>query len=141
IEPALGCRAAADGRALESPAMTDRSIDRTVHELFEAQARRTPDNHALTFDGAALSYASLDARANQLAHHLRTLGVGPDVLVAIYVERSFSLVVGLLAALKAGGAYMPLDPTYPFERLRFMLDDARPAVVLTERSMRSTLPA
>jgi len=104
--------------------------DRCVHQLVEAQVARTPGAAALVFAGDAITYAQLNARANRLAHHLRSLGVGPDVRVGICVERSPELVVGLLAVLKAGGAYVPLDPAYPAERLRYMLADSAPAVLL-----------
>ncbi len=93
--------------------------DTCVHELFEAQAARTPDAVAVVFEDAALSYGELNARANQLAHHLIGLGVRPDDRVAICVERCVEMVVGLLAVLKAGGAYVPLDPAYPAERLAY----------------------
>ena len=99
--------------------------DATIPELFAAQARRTPDAVALVCDDATLSYRELDARANQLAHHLRSLGAGPETIVALCVERSFDMVVALLAILKAGAAYLPLDPDYPHERLAFMLAEAR----------------
>src|SRR5439155_19356341 len=96
----------------------------TLPELFAAQMAKSPDAVAVVFEDAALTYAQLDVRANQLAHHLRALGVGPEVVVGLCVERSLDLVVGLLAILKAGGAYLPLDPLYPRERLAFMLQDA-----------------
>ncbi|MDC0716420.1 non-ribosomal peptide synthetase [Nannocystis bainbridge] len=111
-----------------------------VHELFAAQARRTPAAVALVFGAQQLTYQELDERSNQLAHHLRGLGVGPEVLVALCVERSLEMVVGLLGILKAGGAYVPLDPSYPRERLAFMLTDARPAVLLTQARLRDSLP-
>ncbi|HEY7769920.1 MAG TPA: amino acid adenylation domain-containing protein, partial [Longimicrobium sp.] len=101
-----------------------------IHEVFEAQARRTPAAVAVVFDGDELTYAELNARANRLAHHLRTLGVGPDTRVALCLERGVEMVVAMLAVLKAGGAYVPLDPSYPDERLRYMLADSRPAVLL-----------
>ena len=88
-----------------------------VHELFEAQADRTPDAVALSCEGEQLSYGELNAQANRLARHLRALGVGPDVRVGVCLERSIEMVVALLAVLKAGGAYVPLDPGYPAERL------------------------
>jgi amino acid adenylation domain-containing protein len=106
-----------------------------VHELFEAQAGRTPDAVAVVGDGEALTYGELNARANRLAHHLRETGVGPDVRVGVCVERSPEMVVGLLAVLKAGGAYVPLDPEYPEGRLRYMLADSEPAVLLTQASL------
>jgi amino acid adenylation domain-containing protein len=105
--------------------------DRCIHELFEAVVDHTPDAIAVELAGARLSYRALDHRANQLAHHLRRLGVGPDVLVAICVERSLEMVIGLLAILKAGGGYVPLDPGYPAERLTGMLDDAAATIVVT----------
>jgi amino acid adenylation domain-containing protein len=103
-----------------------------IHELFEAQAERTPDAVALVFEGGRLTYAELNARANRLAHHLRASGVGPDVRVAICAERGPEMVVGVLGVLKAGGAYVPLDPAYPAERLRYMLEDGAPALLLTQ---------
>jgi amino acid adenylation domain-containing protein len=106
-----------------------------LNELFEAQVRRRPEAVALAFEGEELRYGELDARANQLAHRLRRLGVGPGVRVGLCVERSLELVVGLLGALKAGGAYVPLDPSYPRERLSFMLADARVPVLLTQERL------
>ncbi|MGL4961247.1 MAG: AMP-binding protein, partial [Inquilinus sp.] len=103
----------------------------TLPALFEAQAARTPDAAALVFEEEALSYADLNARANRLAHRLIALGAGPETLVGLCLERSVEMVVGLLAILKAGAAYLPLDPDYPEERLGFMLEDARPAVLVT----------
>ncbi|MDC3955511.1 AMP-binding protein, partial [Polyangium jinanense] len=111
-----------------------------IHELFEEQAARTPDAVALVFAEQELTYRELDQRSNQLAHHLRALGVGPEVRVGLCVERSLEMVVGLLAILKAGGAYVPLDPGYPRERLAFMLTDARPAVLLTQQRLDGRLP-
>ncbi|HEY0607039.1 MAG TPA: condensation domain-containing protein, partial [Herpetosiphonaceae bacterium] len=99
--------------------------DAAVHQMIEAQAARTPDVPAIVYEGASLTYAELNARANQLAHHLRDQGVGPDVLVALMVERSLEMIVGMLAILKAGGAYVPLDPSYPAERLQYMLGHSR----------------
>src|SRR5262249_33710354 len=89
----------------------------TLPALFAAQAARTPDAVAVVFGDEQLSYRELDLRANRLAHHLRSLGVGPEVVVGLCLERSLEMVVGLLAILKAGGAYLPLDPAYPRERL------------------------
>jgi syringomycin synthetase protein SyrE len=106
-----------------------------VHELFQAQAARTPDAVAVVCGGAALSYAELNRRANRLAHHLRALGVGPDARVGICVPRGVEMVVALLAVLKAGGAYLPLDPEYPWERLRYMLDDGAPRLLLTQGAL------
>src|SRR5690606_33445900 len=101
----------------------DFPADSCIHELVEAQMARTPDAVAVKSEAGVLTYAQLNARANQLAHHLRGLGVGPDDRVAICIERGLEMVVGLLAILKAGGAYVPLDPSYPADRLRYMLED------------------
>ncbi|UZE10142.1 non-ribosomal peptide synthase/polyketide synthase [Pseudomonas sp. B21-053] len=114
--------------------------EQCIHQLIEAQASRTPDNVALVFGDVTLSYAQLDARANQLAQLLREQGVGPDVLVGIAVERSIEMVVGLLAILKAGGAYVPLDPEYPQERLAYMIEDSAIALLLTQTSLLPRLP-
>jgi len=111
-----------------------------IHELFEAQVRRTPDNIAVSLDDERLTYAELNRRANQLAHHLRGLGVGPQIRVAILMDRSVEMVVAILAILKAGGAYVPLDPAYPQESLAFMLNDAQVPLVLTEQSFLDRLP-
>ncbi|RKI05722.1 amino acid adenylation domain-containing protein, partial [Corallococcus praedator] len=114
--------------------------DVRIHDLFEQQADLRPDAIALEFAEQRLSYAQLDARANQLAHLLRQHGVGPDSLVALCLERSVELIVSLLAILKAGGAYVPLDASYPVQRLSAMLEDAPPQVLITSRTLRSTLP-
>jgi non-ribosomal peptide synthetase component F len=111
-----------------------------IHELFEAQVERTPDAIAVVFEGEELTYGELNRRANRLAHYLRRLGVGPEVLVGICVERSLEMVVGLLGILKAGGAYVPLDPEYPRERLEFMLEDAQIPVLLTQQRLMADLP-
>lgn len=103
-----------------------------IHELFEAQVLKTPHAVAAVYKDQALTYAALNARANRLAHHLRALGVGPEIRVAICAERSLDMVVGPLAVLKAGGAYVPLDPALPGERLRHMLADSAPVVLLTQ---------
>ncbi|TWS93706.1 non-ribosomal peptide synthetase, partial [Reyranella sp. CPCC 100927] len=115
--------------------------DRCVHALIEGQARHNPQAPAVIDGDRRLTFADLDGQANRLAHHLRTLGVGPDVVVGLCLERSPEMVVGLLGVLKAGGAYLPLDPAYPRERLALMLSDARPAVVLTTSAAREALPA
>ena len=94
----------------------------------------------MVFEDAALSYGELEGRANQLAHHLRGLGVGPEAIVGLCVERSLEMVVGLLGILKAGGAYLPLDPAYPADRLAFMLTDAGAAVLVTQAALRDRLP-
>ncbi len=111
-----------------------------LHELFEAQVQRQSQAIALIHEGQQLSYAQLNARANQLAHYLRGLGVGPEVVVGLCVERTVDMVVGLLGILKAGGAYAPLDPGYPKERLAFMLAETSAPVVLTLDSLLPGLP-
>jgi amino acid adenylation domain-containing protein len=112
-----------------------------LHQLFERQARCSPEACAVVLGRERLSYAELNARANRLAHRLRALGVGPDVLVGLYVRRNPSMVVALLAILKAGGAYVPLDPEYPAERLGLMLRDTAAPVVITEKGLHAQLPA
>ncbi|AGC43389.1 non-ribosomal peptide synthetase [Myxococcus stipitatus DSM 14675] len=112
-----------------------------IHHLFAAQARRTPDALALQFDGHALSFRQLDEQANQLAWHLRSLGVGPEVRVGLFLPRSTQLIVSLLAILKAGGAYVPLDPSHPRERIGFMLADSGVQVLVSQQGLLSSLPA
>jgi amino acid adenylation domain-containing protein/thioester reductase-like protein len=126
--------AACQGPVVERPAVC-------LHRLIEEQVSRTPEAVALVYHGERLTYRELNCRANRLARHLRTLGVGPDVLVPLWVERSVEMVVGLLAALKAGGAYVPLDPELPAERLAFLLDDLAAPVVLTQAHLAGVLPA
>jgi amino acid adenylation domain-containing protein len=115
--------------------------DRCLQQLFEAQVERTPDAVAVAFLHEELTYAELNRRANQLARCLRSRGVTPDLLVGICVERSLELAVGLLGVLKAGAAYVPLNPSDPSERLQHMLEDARPRVLLTQRHLLDTLPS
>lgn len=114
--------------------------DACVHHLIEAQVARTPDATAVVFRGEALRYRELNERANRLAHHLRGLGVGPDVRVGVFAERSLELIVGLLAIHKAGGAYVPLDPHYPRDRVAFMIEDADVPVLLTQSHLVPELP-
>jgi amino acid adenylation domain-containing protein len=114
----------------------DYPTDKCVHELIEEQVRRNPHAVAVIHGDQQFTYTELNGRANQLAHHLRELGVKPDARVAICAERSFEMIVGLLAVLKAGGAYVPLDPAYPVERLRFMLQDCIPVAILAQKSLR-----
>ena len=106
-----------------------------IRDLFEAQSVLSSNLLAASFGEHALTYSELNSRANQLAHHLRSLGAGPDVLVAIYLERSVEMVIGLLAILKSGSAYLPLDPIYPSERLEFMLQDSGALILLTEEKL------
>jgi amino acid adenylation domain-containing protein len=110
----------------------------TIHERFERQAAATPDAIAVSFNAERLTYRELNERANRLAHQLRALGVGPEVLVGLSLDRGIDLVIGILGILKAGGAYLPLDPSYPRERLRFMIEDAKPAVILTPEGLSTT---
>ncbi|MCP4655030.1 MAG: AMP-binding protein, partial [bacterium] len=112
-----------------------------LHHLIEAQVEATPEAVAVEFAGERLSYRELNRRANQLAHHLRSLGAGAEVRVGICAERSSELVVGLLGILKAGGAYLPLDPTYPPERLSFMAEASEVGVLLTQERLLPALPA
>ncbi|BAZ21897.1 amino acid adenylation [Kalymmatonema gypsitolerans NIES-4073] len=119
---------------------TDYPQDKCIHQLFEEQSFSTPDAVAVVFGNQQLTYHQLNCQANQLAHYLKSLGVGPDVLVGICVERSLEMIVGLLGILKAGGAYVPLDPEYPQERLSFMLEDTQLSVILTQEKLVNKLP-
>ena len=114
--------------------------DACIHELLEVQVERTPDTVAVVFEDQHLTYRELNLRANQLAHHLQGLGVGPEVLVGLCVERSLEVVVGLLGVLKAGGAYVPLDAACPRERLAFVLEDTQTPVLLTQQRLVEKLP-
>jgi amino acid adenylation domain-containing protein len=114
--------------------------DKCLHELFTEQAGKTPDAVAVVYEDSELSYGELDRRSNRLAHYLRGLGVGPDVIVGLCVERSVEMVIGLLGILKAGGIYLPLDPSYPAERLGYMLADAKAPVVVTQTRLLAQLP-
>ena len=114
--------------------------DKCVHQLFEEQVERTPESVALVFEGQSLTYREFNTRANQLAHRLRSLGVGPDVLVGICAERSLEMVIGLLGILKAGGAYVPIDPEYPRARIAFMIEDAGTSILVTQNRLIARLP-
>ncbi|GCE59889.1 linear gramicidin synthase subunit B [Microcystis aeruginosa NIES-4285] len=114
--------------------------DQCIHQLFEAQVERTPNAIAIVFDEQSLTYGELNGRANQLAHYLQKLGVKPDELVGICLKRSLDMIVGLLAILKVGGAYVPIDPDYPQERISFMLQDTQVKVILTCESLQTSLP-
>jgi amino acid adenylation domain-containing protein len=119
---------------------TDRLNEVCIHQLFEAQVERTPDAIAVVFQDRELTYGQLNRRANQLAHHLRALGVGPEIPVGICLKDSMEVVVGLLGTLKVGGVYVPLDPAYPKERIAFMLEDAKVPIILTEERLLTQLP-
>lgn len=120
---------------------TARSYPATLaHEQFAAQAKKSPNGIAVKCGEQQLTYAELERRANQLGRHLRVLGVGPEVRVAICMERSVEMIVGMLAVLKAGGAYVPLDPAYPRERLEYMMADCDARVVLTQSRLSAALP-
>ena len=114
--------------------------DACVHRLIAEQAARTPDAPAVTCEAQTLSYRELDQRSNQLARHLATLGVGPDVLVGLAMERSVEMMVALVAVHKAGGAYVPLDPAYPADRIAYMIEDSKVPVLLTQQRLRDDLP-
>jgi surfactin family lipopeptide synthetase C len=118
----------------------DYQQDKCIHQLFEAQVEQTPEVVAVMFEGQQLTYRELNCRANQVANYLCSLGIGPDTLVGICVERSLEMVVGLLGILKAGGAYVPLDPAYPQERVALMLADAQVPVLLTQERLLDRLP-
>lgn len=115
-------------------------MGKCVHELFQEQANRTPDNVAIVFDDIRLSYRELNTRANQLAHFLVRQGVGPEVMVGICTERSTDMIIGILGILKAGGAYIPLDPAYPEERLAFILEDTGASLLVTQSHLRDIFP-
>jgi amino acid adenylation domain-containing protein len=119
---------------------TDHHQNLCVHQMFEKQVERSPQAIAVIYDNTQLTYEQLNQQTNQLAHHLRSLGVGPEVLVGICLERSLEMIVGLLAILKAGGAYVPLDPAYPLERLAFILEDTQTPVLLTQEKLLKNLP-
>src|SRR5262249_59300812 len=110
-------------------------------DLFAGQAGGSSAASAVVFEQESLTYGALDARANQLAHHVRALGVGPETVVALCVERSLEMLVGLLGILKAGGAYLPLDPDLPPERLGFMVADAGAPLIVTQSRLLARLPA
>lgn len=119
---------------------TDYPQDRCIHQLFAEQVERTPDNVAVVFGNEKITYRDLNAKANQLADYLQSLGVTPEVLVGICVERSLEMMVGLLGILKAGGAYLPLDPGYPRDRLAYLLEDSGVHFLLTSKTSVARLP-
>jgi amino acid adenylation domain-containing protein len=110
-----------------------------IHQLFEAQSQKAPDAIAVTFEDQSLTYQTLNQRSNQLAHYLKSQGVGPEVTVGLCLERSLNLIVGILGILKAGGAYVPLDPDYPSDRLTYILEDAQISILVTQQSLLQTL--
>ncbi|NJR57351.1 MAG: amino acid adenylation domain-containing protein [Acaryochloris sp. CRU_2_0] len=126
-------------------AWNDTALDlpekRCIHEWFEQQVTRNPHAIALVFQEQQLTYEELNCKANQLAHTLSALGVGPEICVGLCVDRSLEMIIGVLGILKAGGAYVPLDPSYPFERLSFILDTVQPPVLLTQNHLVDGLPA
>jgi len=119
---------------------TEYPRNKTIHELFEEQAARMPDQMAVVYEGQQLSYGELNERANRLARTLQAEGVEPDQLVGIMVERSLEMIVGILGILKAGGAYVPIDPDYPEERIRYMLDDAGAKLLLSQSHLQQYVP-
>jgi amino acid adenylation domain-containing protein len=151
-----GLAAESDRRVSEVPVLTDTAKrqllvdwnspetlypDKCVHWLFEAQVKRTPATLSVMSDDEQLTYRELDERSNRLAHYLQRLGVGPEVLVAICMEKSADLIIAILGVLKSGGAWIPLDPAYPADRLAFMLEDAQPPVLLTQERTLNRLPS
>jgi amino acid adenylation domain-containing protein len=127
-------------RELFSPSQKIWDIDECVHVRFERQVQRTPDATAVTSDDVSLTYAELNGRANAVAQRLVSLGAGPDVLVALCMERSVSMLVGLLGILKAGAAYLPVDLRYPADRVAFILEDAGVPLLVTQHNLEATLP-
>ena len=116
------------------------SQDKCIHQLFEEQVQRTPEAVAVVFEEKSLTYRQLDQRANALAWQLQEAGVGPEMCVGVYVERSLEMIIGLLGILKAGGAYVPLEPSAPSERLAFILTDSQISLILTQQSLQERLP-
>src|SRR5262249_314517 len=115
--------------------------DRCLHQLIEQQAERTPEQVAVVFENQRLTYRELDRRAALLAASLRSLGIGPDALVGLCVERSLEMVIGILGILKTGAADVPMDATFPVDRIAYMLGDAQVKVLLTQQSLAATLPS
>jgi non-ribosomal peptide synthetase component F len=116
------------------------SYSTTIHQLFETQVEKTPNQIAVSFEDSSLTYRQLNERANQIAHYLIELGVKPEQLIGICVERSLEMIIGVLGVLKAGGGYVPLDPAYPKERLKFILEDADISILLTQEKPLINLP-
>ena len=122
-----------------NPPASEYPRDACIHELFEARAREMPDREALVHDGSSLSYGELNERANRLAHHLTDLGLGPGKLAGVWLDRSEDMVVALLAVLKAGGGYVPLDPAFPQDRIEYMLQDSGLSILVTDAGLGATL--
>src|SRR5690242_16184043 len=116
------------------------TMNQPLHQMFESQSKRTPNAVAVEHGGKKLSYYELNFRANQLALQLKHMGVQPDSLVGLYLERSLEMAVGLLGILKSGAAYVPMDTAYPRERLAFMLAHAKPGVLITHQRLREGAP-
>ncbi len=114
--------------------------DKCIHQLFEEQVERTPNNIAVVFEGSELTYRELNENANRMAHYLQSKGVKPEILVGICVDRSFEMIIGLFGILKAGGAYIPIDPNYPEDRIAYMVSDSNCGIILTQESIKSELP-
>lgn len=128
------------GNTFNFTTLTNYTHDKCIHQLFEQQVERIPDAVAVVFENKSLTYRELNKQANQLAHYLKTLGVGPDTLVGISVERSLDIVLSQLGILKAGGAYVPLDPVYPKKHLAFILKDAQISLLLSQEKLLDNLP-
>jgi non-ribosomal peptide synthetase component F len=118
---------------------TDYPKNKCIYQLFEEQVTRTPEADAVVFEDQQLTYRELNNSANQLAHDLRKLGVRPDTLVALFMERSLEMVIGILGVLKAGGAYLPIDPDLPAERIHLLLQESRVRLLLTQDKLRSAI--
>ena len=138
----LACNTLDDGANLLRIEGLDDVLGRSSPNRFDSRmVEKSPDATALVFEGQSLTYAELNRRANQLAQHLRRRGVGPGVLVGVYVERSVEMMVSIFGTLKAGGAYVPLDPDYPHDRIAYMIEDARMPVILTQQKLSTRLPS
>ena len=116
------------------------SNNKSIHQLFEEQVIKTPDAIAVVFDNQKITYKKLNQKVNQLAHHLISLGAKPDMLIGICMERSIDLIIGLIGILKAGGAYLPIDLSYPKDRLSFMIEDANTSILITQKSLSENIP-
>ncbi len=118
----------------------DFPADQCIHQAFEAQVARTPDAEALSFEGESLTYAQLNARANEMAHILMGMGVGPDAIVGLHLPRSSALLIAALAIMKAGGAYLPMDPAYPADRTALYIEDSKTQIIVTDTTLAAALP-